>query len=84
MSDTSPEFQRMVDDRYRAMSPAERVQLASQMYDTARLIVESSLPPGLSHVERRLAIARRFYGEDLPEEMLQAYARRETRRDLES
>lgn len=74
MSDTSPEFQKMVDDRYRAMSADERVRLCSQMYDTARQIVESSLPPGLTREERRLAIARRFYAGELPEKALLAYA----------
>ena len=75
MSDTSPEFQKMVDDRYRTMSPEQRVRLCSQMYDTARQIVESSLPPGLSREERRLAVARRFYAGELPEDALLAYAR---------
>jgi hypothetical protein len=67
MTDTSPEFQKMVDDRYRAMTAQERVRIASGMYDTARLIVESSLPPGLSREERRLAAIRRLYEGELPE-----------------
>ena len=75
MSDTSPEFQKMVDARYRAMTAEERVRLASQMYDTARTIVESSLPPGLTREERRLAVIRRFYAGELPEEALLAHAR---------
>jgi len=75
MTDTSPEFQKMVDDRYRAMTPEERVRIASGMYDTARLIVESSLPSGLSREERRLAVIRRFYEGELPEAALLAYAR---------
>ncbi len=75
MSDTSPEFQKMVDDRYRSMTPEERMCLVSQMYNTARLIVESSLPAGLSREERRLSIARRFYAGELPEEALLAHAR---------
>ena len=75
MSDTSPEFQKMVDDRYRAMTPELRMRLCSQMYDTARQIVEASLPPGLSREEQRLAVARRFYAGELPEEALLAYAR---------
>jgi hypothetical protein len=44
------------------------------MYDTARAIVLSSLPPGLSRRERRLAFARRFYEGELPEAALIAYA----------
>ena len=75
MTDTSPEFQKMVDDRYRAMTPEERVRIASGMYDLARQIVESSLPPGLSREQRRLAVIRRFYEGELPEAALLAYAR---------
>lgn len=75
MSDTSEAVARLVAERYAAMTAVERLEIASGMYDTARAIVESSLPAGLSAVERRLAVARRFYGEDVPEAMLIAYAR---------
>jgi len=75
MSDTSPEFQKIVDDVYKAMTPEQRVRIASDMYDTARLIVESSLPEGLSREQRRLAYIRRFYEGELPEAALLAYAR---------
>ena len=74
MSDTSPEFEAMVNERYRRMSPDERVRIAASMYDTARAIVLSSLPPGLNRRERRLAFARRLYGDELPEAALIAYA----------
>lgn len=74
MNDTSPEFEAMVDERYRRMTPDERVRIAASMYDTARAIVLSSLPPGLSRRERRLAFARRFYEGELPEAALLAYA----------
>jgi hypothetical protein len=74
VSDTSPEFEAMVEERYRHMSPDERVRIAASMYDTARAIVLSSLPPGLSRRERRLAFARRFYEGELPEAALIAYA----------
>jgi hypothetical protein len=47
------------------------------MYDTARAIVLSSLPPDLSRRERRLAFARRFYDGELPEAALIAYAERD-------
>jgi hypothetical protein len=44
------------------------------MFDTARAIVESSLSPNLSRRERRLAYARRMYGDELPEAALIAFA----------
>ena len=62
------------DKRYREMTPDERVRIAASMYDTARAIVLSSLPAGLSRRERRLAFARRFYEGELPEAALIAYA----------
>ena len=74
MSDTSPEFKAMVDNCYRRMTPDERVKIAAAMYDAARAIVLSSLPPGLSRRERRMALARRFYEGELPEAALVAYA----------
>ena len=74
MSDTSPDFDEMVNERYRRMTPDERVRIAASMYDTARAIVLSSLPPHLSRRERRLAFARRFYDGELPEAALIAYA----------
>jgi hypothetical protein len=74
MSDTSPEFEEMVNERYRRMTPDERVRIAASMYDTACAIVLSSLPPGLSRRERRLAFARRLYEGELPEAALIAYA----------
>jgi hypothetical protein len=74
VNDTSPEFEAMVEERYRRMSPDERVRIAASMYDTARAIVLSSLPPGLSRRERCLAFARRLYERELPEAALIAYA----------
>jgi hypothetical protein len=74
MSDTSPKIEAMVNERYRQMTSDERVRIAASMFDTARAIVLSSLPPNLSRRERRLALARRFYSGELPEAALIAYA----------
>lgn len=74
MNDTSPEFEAMVNERYRRMTPDERMRIAASMYDPARAIVLSSLPAGLSRREQRLAVARRFYEGELPEAALIAYA----------
>ena len=54
--------------------PEAEPAIAASMYDTARAIVLSSLPPGLSRRERRLAFARRLYEGELPEAALVAYA----------
>ena len=73
-SDTSPKIEAMVNERYKQMTPDERVRIAASMFDTARAIVLSSLPSNLSPKERRLALVRRFYGDELPEAALVAYA----------
>jgi hypothetical protein len=74
MNDTSPKIAALVAERYRQMTLDERVRIASSMFDTARAIIESSLPPNLSRRERRLAYARRMYGNELPEAALIAFA----------
>lgn len=47
--------------------------MAASLYETARTIVDSSLPQDLRREERRLAIARRFYSNELPEAALIAH-----------
>jgi hypothetical protein len=74
MNDTSPEVAALVAERHRRMTPEERMKIASSMFDTARSIVESSLPANLSRRERRLAYAKRMYGNELPEAALIAFA----------
>ena len=74
MNDTSPTVAAMVAEHYRRMMPHERMEIASDMFETARAIVEASLLPKLTRRERRLAFAKRMYGNDLPETALVAYA----------
>ena len=74
MTDTSPKIEAMIKERYRQMTPDERVRIAASMFETARAIVLSSLPQNLSREERRLALAKRFYGNELPEKALIAHA----------
>ena len=74
MNDTSPKMKAMIKARYKQMTPDERVEIAAGMYETARAIVISSLPPNLSRRDLRLAVARRFYAGELPEAALIAHA----------
>jgi hypothetical protein len=74
MKDTSPEFERIVRTRYEAMAPAERIAMAVSLRRTALAIIESSLPPDLSREERRYAIAKRFYGDEVSDAALRAHA----------
>jgi hypothetical protein len=57
------------------MTPEERMRIAASMYETARAIVESSLPKELTLVQRRYAIVKRLYGDELPEAALTGHAR---------
>lgn len=74
MNDTSPEMDRMVTERYRRMTPDQRMKITSSMFETARAIVESSLPSNLTRRDRRLAFARRLYAGEMPEAALLAFA----------
>jgi hypothetical protein len=74
MNDTSAKIAAMVAERHRQMTSDERILIVSSMFDTARAIVESSLPPNLSRRDRRLAYAKRMYGNELPDAALIAFA----------
>jgi hypothetical protein len=74
VNDTTPEMERMVTERYKLMTPEQRMRIASSMFETARAIVESSLPLALTRRERRLAFARRLYAGELPDAALLAFA----------
>ena len=74
MNDTSREMEKMVTERYRRMTPDQRIKIASSMFETARAIVESSLPSNLTRRDRRLAFARRLYADEMPEAALLAFA----------
>ena len=63
MNDTTPEFRKMLEERVLALAPAERVSMCADMFETARALVEASLPAGLDPIERRRRICRRFYGD---------------------
>src|SRR6266850_7310875 len=74
VTDTTREFAALARACHAGMSPDRRMRIASDLFDAARTIVEASLPAGLSGRERRLALARRLYGKELPELALQRFA----------
>ncbi len=61
MNDTTPEIAEYVRERYSAMSAEKRFLIGIQMFDTARALVEASIPADLSAPKRRREICRRFY-----------------------
>jgi hypothetical protein len=78
VSDTSVEMEKRLRECYRRMSADRRIRIASSMFETARALIDSSLPPELTGGARRLALARRMYGGELPEAALRAFAYRRT------
>jgi hypothetical protein len=67
-------MEKMITERYKLMTPDQRMRIASSIFETARAIIESSLPLTLTRRERRLAFARRLYAGELPEAALVAFA----------
>ncbi|MBI5908412.1 MAG: hypothetical protein HY848_00405 [Betaproteobacteria bacterium] len=65
MNDTNPEIEALLRARYAAMTGSERALMALQMFETAQLVVLSSLDPGLSADQRRRELCRRFYGDEV-------------------
>jgi len=74
VNDTSERMARLIAERCRQMTPQEREWIASGMFDSASLIIHSTLPADLSRRDRRLAWAKRFYQGELPEAVLIALA----------
>lgn len=62
MRDTTPEFERFVAAQYQRLTAGERVRLCTEMFDAARVLVESGLPRDLSDRERKRRVTERFYG----------------------
>jgi hypothetical protein len=62
MNDTTPEMERLVRERYFAMTPGERLLIGVQMFETARTMVLASFPAGLSPDEVRWHLCERLYG----------------------
>ncbi|MGD9597510.1 MAG: hypothetical protein AB7G76_03960 [Steroidobacteraceae bacterium] len=75
MIDTTPEMAQRVAERHAAMSVEERVRAAASMYETARAIVEASIPAEIQGEARHYAVLKRFYGDEMPDAALRACAR---------
>lgn len=80
MSDTHPVVAREMAARYGRMSPLERLQIASGMYDTARAIILSTLPNELPENERNYRLFIRMHGEAFEPLARKAFLERGCRR----
>ena len=67
MNDTSPEIEKMLREKYMSLSGFERVQIGSSMFESAKKIVEYSLPKELSQLEKKIQMFLRFYGHEFSE-----------------
>jgi len=70
MNDTLPEAQKYLDELYKKFSGEEKIIIALGMYDAARDIIISSLPPNLSRKEMLTELFLRFYKDDFTEEQI--------------
>lgn len=64
MNDTSPAVAQRYREMLMARSGAERLRMACDMFDTARRIMNASLPVGTDDHARRVALFLRLYGPD--------------------
>ncbi|MBM4116398.1 hypothetical protein FJ251_01465 [bacterium] len=64
MDDTPRHVQEIYRRQIMALTPEERLRMASSLFDTARALVLAGLPPG---EEPRRALFLRFYGHDFPD-----------------
>ena len=78
MKDTTKEIEEKYRQMLMAKSGAERMKMASSMFETAKKFVEASLPEGLTEEEKRKAMIKRIY----PELNLPRITRINTDRDL--
>ena len=70
MNDTRPEARKIQNELFAKFTGEERVIIASEMFETARKIVLSSLPENLSDKEIKQAVFLRFYRKDFTEQQI--------------
>ena len=66
MNDTDPKIAKMVSDRLRTLSGADRFLMGVKMFTSARRMALASLPSGLTEAERKRLLFERIYGEPFP------------------
>jgi hypothetical protein len=65
MNDTPPDIQRKIRELTLKRSGAERVKMASDMFEAARTLVIASFAPGLGSLELKMKLCERFYGTEI-------------------
>jgi hypothetical protein len=77
ITDTSPEMEEIFRMKMMKLSGERRFMMGVSMYDTARMLVEASLPKDITLAEKRRQILTRFYGVELSEDVISAVASRQ-------
>lgn len=84
MMDTPPEVQTLVRNRYLAMTPSERLQIACGMFETAKALAVAGIraaQPDLDEIGVRIALFDRLYGREVsPDDHAAIIARIRNRR----
>lgn len=68
ISDTPAEIRRIQFEMMKKLSSRRRIELACEMFQTAREMIAASLPADLSEREFKRQLYFRTYGEHLPED----------------
>ena len=79
MNDTSPEAAARFESLLRERSGSDRVQMVSDMFDTARALVIANVKaqrPEITAAALRVEVFKRFYANDFTPEELAAIVRR--------
>ena len=71
MTDTDPQTEAVYREMLMARSSEERFMMGILMCEMARVVVLASLPAGLSDVDQKVAILRRYYSSDFSEGTLE-------------
>jgi hypothetical protein len=74
VKDTPEIVARLIAEHHGSSTVEQRFAAASSLFDTARAIVDAPLPAELKGAQRRYAVAKRLYGDELPEAALLAHA----------
>ena len=67
MTDTTPEMQRIWDERWRQVPPAERLRMGCEMFGAAKALAVAGIRAEMDHedeTEVRRRLFRRFYSGD--------------------
>lgn len=68
MNDTPAEIRRLQFEMMKKLSSRRRIELACEMFQTAREMIITSLPDDLPEKEFKCQLYFRTYGEHLPED----------------